>query len=183
VFEKFTESARRVVVTAQEEARLLGHDYIGTEHLLLGAITACGESELGGISLAEARKVTDTLMPGKPPAPATHIPFTGRAKRSLEGALRESVKTGHNSITQWHVLLSVITDPENVAVQVLTAMRVDVERLRARAVAAMPSEDELRKAAVSDRLGADTRVTTLEHEVKRLSEQVAELQRRLGETS
>jgi ATP-dependent Clp protease ATP-binding subunit ClpC len=131
MFENFTDPARNVVATAQEEAKLLGHSHIGTEHLLLGALGAGGEAEPAGIDVAEARRITRTLVPANPPATATHFRFTVRARRVLvEGALHESAGTGHTDITQWHLLLSVIADPENTAVQVLTTMGADIGRLR-----------------------------------------------------
>jgi ATP-dependent Clp protease ATP-binding subunit ClpC len=178
VFEKFTASARNVVVLAQEEAVAVGHAYIGTEHLLLGALR---ETELSDVDLAEARKAMLALMPGKPPAKRSHIPFTGRAKRVMEGALRQAMKTGYSDITQWHLLLSVIEDPENVAVQVLTSMRVDLPRLRARALNEMPPVDDLSHPAAENRVTTEARLTSLEREVLRLDDQIIELRRRLDE--
>jgi len=178
VFEKFTDSARNVVVLAQEEAVAVGHAYIGTEHLLLAALR---ETDLSDVDLAEARKAMLALMPGKPPAERSHIPFTGRAKRVIEGALRQSVKLGYPDITQWHLLLSVIEDPENVAVQVLTSMHIDVPKLRARVFDAMPPVADVSHPAAKNRLSAEARLTSLEREVLRLDDQVAELRRRLDE--
>ena len=88
MFEEFTESARRVIVLSQQEARALGHTCIGTEHLLLGALTVCMESGLHDIDTAEARKVTRELVPGSPDPSPGHIRFIDRAKKVLERSLR-----------------------------------------------------------------------------------------------
>ncbi len=135
MFERFTDRARRVVVLAQEEARLLNHSYIGTEHLLLGLIhegegVAAKALESLGISLeAVRREVEELIGPGQSP-PTGHIPFTPRAKRVLELSLREALQLGHNYIGTEHILLGLIREGEGVAAQVLQKLGADLGRVR-----------------------------------------------------
>ena len=135
MFERFTDGARRAVVLAQEEARLLDHNYIGTEHLLLGLIetregiasTALVALGVGGPRVREA--VESIVGRGSEP-PVGHIPFTPRAKKVLELALRESLQLGHNYIGTEHLLLGLIREGEGVACQVLEHVGVDVAQVR-----------------------------------------------------
>ncbi|MCL2594644.1 MAG: ATP-dependent Clp protease ATP-binding subunit [Promicromonosporaceae bacterium] len=135
MFERFTDRARRVVVLAQEEARMLNHNYIGTEHLLLGLIhegegVAAKSLEALNISLDGIRKqVTERIGEGQQ-APGGHIPFTPRAKKVLELSLREALQLGHNYIGTEHILLGLIREGEGVAAQVLTKMGADLNKLR-----------------------------------------------------
>src|SRR6202142_2750777 len=124
MFERFTNRARHVVVLAQEEAQLLNHNYIGTEHILLGLL---GEPEsvagkvLRGFGLTRDRareKVTTKVGRGKK-APSGHIPFTPRAKKTLEVSLREAIGRGHNYIGTYHILLGLIREGDGVAAQIL----------------------------------------------------------------
>ena len=113
MFERFTDRARRVVVLAQEEARLLNHNYIGTEHLLLGLIyegegVAARVLESLDVSLADARAEVEEIIGHGGQSPSGHIPFTPRAKKVLEMALREALKLGHNYIGTEHILLGLI---------------------------------------------------------------------------
>jgi ATP-dependent Clp protease ATP-binding subunit ClpC len=136
MFERFTDRARRVVVLAQEEARLLDHDYIGTEHLLLGLIQereglAAKALEQLGISLDAVRaQVVATIGRGKR-APKGHIPFTARAKKVLELSLRSALELGHNYIGTEHILLGLIREGTGVAAQVLGDLGADSDRVRA----------------------------------------------------
>ena len=135
MFERFTDRARRVVVLAQEEARLLNHNYIGTEHILLGLIhegegVASKALESLGISLEQVREqVQDIIGPGQQ-APTGHIPFTPRAKKVLELSLREALQLGHNYIGTEHILLGLIREGEGVAAQVLVKLGADLGRVR-----------------------------------------------------
>ena len=135
MFERFTDRARRVVVLAQEEARLLNHNYIGTEHILLGLIhegegVASKALESLGISLDAVREqVQDIIGPGQQ-APSGHIPFTPRAKKVLELSLREALQLGHNYIGTEHILLGLIREGEGVATQVLVKLGADLGRVR-----------------------------------------------------
>ena len=124
MFERFTDRARRVVVLAQEEARMLNHNYIGTEHILLGLIhegegVAAKALESLGISLEAVRQQVEEIIGQGQQAPSGHIPFTPRAKKVLELSLREALQLGHNYIGTEHILLGLIREGEGVAAQVL----------------------------------------------------------------
>jgi ATP-dependent Clp protease ATP-binding subunit ClpC len=135
VFERFTDRARRVVVLAQEEARLLNHNYIGTEHILLGLIhegegVAAKALESLGISLEAVRAQVEEIIGQGGSAPSGHIPFTPRAKKVLELSLREALQLGHNYIGTEHILLGLIREGEGVAAQVLVKLGADLSRVR-----------------------------------------------------
>ena len=140
MFERFTERARRVVVLAQEEARLLNHNYIGTEHVLLGLLhegegVAAKALEELGISLDAVReRVEDMIGQGSSAPIEGHIPFTPRAKKVLELALREALQLGHNYIGTEHILLGLVREGEGVAAQVLVQMGADLNRVRHAAI-------------------------------------------------
>jgi hypothetical protein len=135
MFERFTDRARRVVVLAQEEARMLSHNYIGTEHILLGLIrdgegVAARALESLGISLEAVRQQVEEIIGQGQQAPYGHIPFTPRAKRVLELSLRESRQLGHNYIGTEHILLGLIREGQGVAAQVLVGLGADPNRVR-----------------------------------------------------
>jgi ATP-dependent Clp protease ATP-binding subunit ClpC len=135
MFERFTEKARRVVVYAQEEARMLNQNYIGTEHLLLGLIreregVAAKALESLSISLDEVRGQVEDLIGKGTYVPTGHIPFTPRAKKVLELSLREALQLGHNYIGTEHILLGLIREGEGVAAQVLINLGADLEKVR-----------------------------------------------------
>jgi ATP-dependent Clp protease ATP-binding subunit ClpC len=135
MFERFTDRARRVVVLAQEEARMLNHNYIGTEHILLGLIhegegVAAKALESLGISLEGVREQVEEIIGQGQTAPAGHIPFTPRAKKVLELSLREALQLGHNYIGTEHILLGLIREGEGVAAQVLQKLGADLNRVR-----------------------------------------------------
>mgnify|MGYP002008200501 FL=1 len=135
LFERFTDRARRVVVLAQEEARLLNHNYIGTEHILLGLIhegegVAAKALESLGISLQAVRDQVEEIIGQGGSSPSGHIPFTPRAKKVLELSLREALQLGHNYIGTEHILLGLIREGEGVAAQVLTKLGADLSRVR-----------------------------------------------------
>ena len=135
MFERFTDRARRVVVLAQEEARLLNHNYIGTEHILLGLIhegegVAAKALESLGISLEAVRAQVEEIIGHGGQAPSGHIPFTPRAKKVLELSLREALQLGHNYIGTEHILLGLIREGEGVAAQVLVKLGADLSRVR-----------------------------------------------------
>jgi ATP-dependent Clp protease ATP-binding subunit ClpA len=135
MFERFTDRARRVVVLAQEEARMLRHDYIGTEHLLLALVhegegVAARALESLGISLEAVRhQVEEIVGPGQGPQQG-HIPFTPRAKKVLELSLREAHQLGHDYIGTEHLLLGLVREGEGVAAQVLVKLGADLNRVR-----------------------------------------------------
>src|SRR5674536_59785 len=135
MFERFTDRARRVVVLAQEEARMLNHNYIGTEHILLGLIhegegVAAKALESLGISLEGVRSQVEEIIGQGQSAPSGHIPFTPRAKKVLELSLREALQLGHNYIGTEHILLGLIREGEGVAAQVLVKLGADLNRVR-----------------------------------------------------
>ncbi len=135
MFERFTDRARRVVVLAQEEARMLNHSYIGTEHILLGLIhegegVAAKALESLSISLGAVREQVQEIIGQGQQTPSGHIPFTPRAKKVLELSLREALQLGHNYIGTEHILLGLIREGEGVAAQVLVKLGADLNRVR-----------------------------------------------------
>ena len=135
MFERFTDRARRVVVLAQEEARMLNHYYIGTEHILLGLIhegegVAAKALESLGISLDAVRQQVEEIIGQGQQAPSGHIPFTPRAKQVLELSRREAEQLGHNYIGTEHILLGLIREGGGVAAQVLVKHGADPNRVR-----------------------------------------------------
>jgi ATP-dependent Clp protease ATP-binding subunit ClpC len=135
VFERFTDRARRVVVLAQEEARLLNHNYIGTEHILLGLLNegegiAAQALESLDIDLASVRDEVVKIIGQGQQSPSGHIPFTPRAKKVLELSLREALQLGHNYIGTEHILLGLIREGEGVAAQVLQQLGAELQKVR-----------------------------------------------------
>jgi ATP-dependent Clp protease ATP-binding subunit ClpC len=147
MFERFTDRARMVVVRAQEEARMLDHDHIGPEHLLLGLIRGGGVApkalESLGIGLETVRHRVEEVIGRGEQAPSGHIPFTPQAKEVLRLALQEAQDLGHHYIGTEHILLGLISEGDGVAAQVLTELGADVERARERVVQIL---DEYRRA-------------------------------------
>ena len=138
MFERFTDRSRRVLVLAQEEARLLNHDFIGTEHLLLGLVDegdgiAAQALQALGISLDLVRTAVEDAVgtgPARGQGPAGSPPFTPRAKKVLELALREALQLGHNYIGTEHMLLGLLREGEGVACRVLVGLGADLSRVR-----------------------------------------------------
>ena len=202
MFERFTDRARRVVVLAQDEARRLDHNYIGTEHLLLGLIhegegVAARALESLGISLAAVRQQVEEIIGRGQQAQSGHIPFTPRAKKVLELSLRESLQLGHNYIGTEHILLGLLREGDGVAAQVLVRLGADLNRVRQEViellhghqerepVSARSAAGELRLLpAVNARLTAvEQRLTAIEQRVgtgpdtSDLDEQIAQVRR------
>ena len=164
MFERFTDRARRVVVLAQEEARMLKHNYIGTEHILLGLIhegegVAAKALESLGISLEAVRQQVEEIIGEGQQAPSGHIPFTPRAKKVLELSLREALQLGHNYIGTEHILLGLIREGGGVAAQVLVKLGADLNRVRQQVILVLPDSPvkerppEPETSAVLDRFG------------------------------
>ena len=135
MFERFTDRARRVMVLAQEEARLLNHNYIGTEHLLLGLIhegegVAAQALESLGVSLPAVRQQVEEIIGRGQQASSGRIPFTPRAKKVLELSRREALAMGHNYVGTEHILLGLLREGDGVAAQVLVRMGADLNRVR-----------------------------------------------------
>lgn len=137
MFERFTDRARRVIVLSQENARKLNHNYIGTEHLLLGlvhegeGIAAKALVSLGVVLEGVRQEVEEVIGQGQQ-APSGHIPFTPRAKKVLELALREALQLGHNYIGTEHILLALIREGQGVGAQVLGKLGVELNQARKR---------------------------------------------------
>jgi ATP-dependent Clp protease ATP-binding subunit ClpC len=140
MFERFTDRARLVVVRAQEEARRLDHDYVGTEHVLLGLTddgvggVAAKALESLGIGLEVVRQRVEEVISRGEQAPSGRIPFTPRAKKLLELAMRESRALGHNYIGTEHILLGAIHEGDGVAAQVLAELGADLDGARAQVI-------------------------------------------------
>jgi ATP-dependent Clp protease ATP-binding subunit ClpC len=135
MFERFTDRARRVIVLAQEEARMLNHNYIGTEHILLGLVHE-GEGvgartlESLDVSLEAVRQQVEEIIGRGQQAPSGHIPFTPRAKNVLQLSLNEAVQLGHDYVGTEHILLGLIREGEGVAAQVLVRLGAELDRVR-----------------------------------------------------
>jgi ATP-dependent Clp protease ATP-binding subunit ClpC len=144
MFERFTDRSRRVVVLAQEEARMLSHNYIGPEHILLALVHegegVAAKALMGlGVSLHAVREQVEELIGRGESEQRGHIPFTPRAKRVLELSLREALQLGHNYIGTEHILLGILREGENVAAQVLVRMGIDLNRVRQEVVKVLGS--------------------------------------------
>jgi ATP-dependent Clp protease ATP-binding subunit ClpC len=179
VFERFTDRARRVLVLAQEEARLLNHNYIGTEHLLLGLIhegegVAATALESLGMSLEAVRGQVEEIIGQGQSAPTGHIPFTPRAKKVLELSLREAKQLGHNYIGTEHILLGLIREGEGVAAQVLVKLGAGLDRVRQQVIHVLSGS-----AAAGMEAGARTRLVrmTVPEELRQAEEQLAQVRR------
>ena len=136
MFNRFTERARKVIILAKEEARRFNHDYIGTEHLLLGLVregegVAAAVLQKLGISLENIRiEIEKLVQPGPSTQVLGDIPFTPRAKKVLELSVEEAKSLGHNYIGTEHLLLGLIKEGEGVASQVLVNLGLDLEKVR-----------------------------------------------------
>ena len=159
MFERFTDRARRVVVLAQEEAKMLNHNYIGTEHILLGLIhegegVAAKALESLGISLDAVREQVQDIIGQGQQQPTGHIPFTPRAKKVLELSLREALQLGHNYIGTEHILLGLIREGEGVAAQVLVKLGADLNKVRQQVIQLLSGYQGKEQVAVGRRTTA-----------------------------
>jgi ATP-dependent Clp protease ATP-binding subunit ClpA len=174
MFEKFTERARRVVVLAQDEAVMLHHNRIGTEHLLLGLIregegVAARALESLGVSLEAVRQQVEEIIGRGEQAPSGHIPFTPRAKKVLELSLREALQLGHNYIGTEHILLGLLREGEGLAAQVLVKLGADLNRVRQQVIqelAGLPGTVESRLSAVEQRVGIAPDTADLDRQIQ-----------------
>ncbi len=171
MFERFTDRARRATALAQEEARLLNHNYIGTEHLLLGLVhenegLAAKALFLCGLSLERARREVEAMIGLGRSTPQGNIPFTPRCKKVLELSLREALQLGHNYIGTEHILLGLLREDEGVATQVLRktgvieGLRVTVLELMRGYVGTSGVEDE--RSVVQRLTDLEARLSALE---------------------
>jgi ATP-dependent Clp protease ATP-binding subunit ClpC len=197
MFERFSQRARRVVVLAQEEARLLNHNYIGTEHILLGLIregegVAAKALESLGISLDAVRQQVEKIIGRGQQAPSGHIPFTPRAKKVLELSLREAKALGHNYIGTEHILLGLIREGSGVAAQVLVKLGADLNRARQQVVQLLhgyqdedvtgegpplPDDPPTRVDSLDRRLAAIERWVGLRPDLEDLDQEIARVRR------
>ncbi len=187
MFERFTDRARRVVVLAQDEARMLNHDYIGTEHLLLGLIhegegVAAKALQALEISLESVRSQVVEVVGKGQETRAGHIPFTPRAKKALELSLRESLQLGHDYIGTEHILLGLIREGDGVAAQVLVRMGADLTRVRHQVILLLESHEGgtgrrgARRAAAS----RDYLLTEVQNTLATIAERLTVIERHLG---
>ena len=146
MFERFTNQARRVVVLAQEESRNLDHNYIGTEHLVLGLLREGGTGaralESLDVTVEGVRREVEARVGRGDQPQAGHIPFTPRAKKALELSLRESLALGQNYIGTGHLLLGLIRMGDGVGVEILVGLGADLNVLRARVIELMADDTE-----------------------------------------
>jgi ATP-dependent Clp protease ATP-binding subunit ClpC len=173
MFERFTDRARRVVVLAEEEARMLNHNYIGTEHLLLGLIhegegVAARALESLGISLAAVRQQVEAIIGQGQQAPSGHIPFTPRAKKVLELAHREGRALGHAYIGTEHILLGLIREGDGVAAQVLVTLGADLNRVRQQVIQLLHGYQGKEVIGEGSRLGRRARARLLDDALARV---------------
>ncbi len=201
MFDRFTDRSRRVVVLAQEEARMLNHDTIGTEHLLLGLIhegegVAARALESLGISLEAVRQEVEAVIGRGEEPPSGRMPFTARAKKVLELSLREAIQLGHNYIGTEHILLGLLREGDGVAAQVLVKLGADLNRVRQQVIRLLHgyAPDVLidshtfnsRLSAVEQRVGiapdtGDLDLPALAEKVRQLSEEIERLRALLRE--
>ncbi len=164
MFERFTDRARQVVVLAQDEARTLNHDHIGTEHVLLGLVdegegVAARALESIGIALDDVRAQVEEIVGHGAEVTSGHIPFTPRAKKVLDLSMKEALKLGHNYVGTEHILLGLIREGEGVAAQVLVKLGADLDRVRRQVLtllagaAAEESDDEPAPPLAIDQFG------------------------------
>jgi ATP-dependent Clp protease ATP-binding subunit ClpC len=181
MFERFTDRARRVVVFAQEEARLLDHNYIGTEHILLGLVhegegVAARALDSMGIGLVAVRQAVEEIIGRGQHASSGHIPFTPRAKKVLELSLREALQLGHTYIGTEHILLGLIREGDGVAAQVLVRLGADLDRTRLQVIQLLHGRLEAGAMRVgpsaeplADRLASiAARITAIERRLREL---------------
>jgi ATP-dependent Clp protease ATP-binding subunit ClpA len=162
MFERFDDQSRRVVVLAQEEASVLNHGYIGTEHILLGLLRegdgyAARTLESLGISLDAVRQQVEEIIGQGQQAPSGHIPFTPRAKKVLELSLRESLQLGHGYIGTEHILLGLIREGDGVAAQVLVTLGADLNRVRQQVIQLLHGYQDQDVGSPDSRLGERAR--------------------------
>ena len=191
MFERFTDRARRVVVLAQDEARMLNHNYIGTEHLLLGLIdegegVAARALQSLGISLQAVRAQVEEMIGLGQQAPSGHIRFTPRAKKVLELALRESLVLGQDYIGTEHLLLGLLREGDGVAAQVLVRLGADLDQVRQqvskllygsgrRASTQLPDDALAGMDALDRRLAAIERWAGMRPDLDELDQEIAQV--------
>ena len=198
MFERFSDEARRAVVLAQQEARRLNHDYIGTEHILLGLLhdgenVAAQALQGRGITLEAVRQQVEEII-GRGTGHSGQIPFTPRAKRVLELSLREAIHFHHDYIGPEHLLLGLLREGEGVAVQAIVRLGTDLNRLRLQVIQLLGQEGEAEggPAAESEmREGARSRtavarefwLTEMQDALAKIADRLTAIERHLGITT
>ena len=187
MFERFTNQSRRVVVLAQEEARMLNHNYIGTEHLLLGLLreergSAARALTAMDVTLAAARDQVVAIIGRGQQQPSGHIPFTPRAKKSLELSLREALQLDDGYIGTGHLLLGLIRQGDNMAVKILGTLGADLDDLRARVIRELRDEPEEGKEAAPVGRRQPQRDVSVQGLLDAIDERLSAIERHLGIT-
>ena len=185
MFERFTNQSRRVVVLAQEEARMLNHNYIGTEHLLLGLLreergSAARALTAMDVTLAAARDQVVAIIGRGQQQPSGHIPFTPRAKKSLELSLREALQLDDGYIGTGHLLLGLIRQGDNMAVKMLGTLGADLDDLRARVIRELRDEPEEGKEAAPVGRRQPQRDVSVQGLLDAIDERLSAIERHLG---
>ncbi|GIH99853.1 hypothetical protein Pta02_18620 [Planobispora takensis] len=183
MFERFTDRARRVVVLAQEEARRLSHNYIGTEHLLLGLVgeedgAAARALQSFDVSREQVRSDIEEIIGQGSGAVSGHIPFTPRAKKVLELSLREALNMHHSYIGTEHILLGLIREGEGVAAQVLTKQGVRLEAVRSAVIALIERGGRRERVSTSEEAFFSTGLS-FSAKLDRIQESLDRIERRL----
>jgi ATP-dependent Clp protease ATP-binding subunit ClpC len=180
MFERYTDQARRVVVLAQEEAKMLNHDSIGAEHLLLGLIregegVAARALESLGIRLAAVRQQVEEIIGRGKQAPPGHVPFTPQAKKVLELALREAAALGHDYIGTEHILLGLIREGRGVAVRVLVKLGAGLDRARQQVIQSLLEAGLARIDSLDHRLTAIERWAGMRPDLGGIDQEIAQV--------
>jgi ATP-dependent Clp protease ATP-binding subunit ClpC len=199
MFERFSDEARRTVVLAQEEAKRLNHNYIGTEHILLGLLrdgenVAAKALQALGITLEAGRQQVEEIIGRGKKDPSGQIPFTPRAKRVLELSLREAISFHHEYIGPEHILLGLLREGEGVAAQVLVRLGADLNRVRLQVVRLLSQEGEARGVPIAEsttREGAGPRtavarefwLTEVQDALAKIADRLTAIERHLGMTT
>jgi ATP-dependent Clp protease ATP-binding subunit ClpA len=190
MFERFTDRARRVVVLAQEEARTLNHEYVGTEHILLGLIREGGGvaaqalESLGISEEAARRQVEEIVGRGQAGSASGHLPFTPRGKKVLQLSLREAMALGHGYVGTEHILLGLVREDEGVATRVLNAFGVDPNRIRQQVIRLVSARQVHEKPGTRRAGGRGKRkqLAELRHQLAVVSWRLSVLEQRVGTT-
>ena len=185
MFERFTDRARQVVVLAQQEARRLDHNYIGTEHILLGLIgeregVAARALDSLEISLDAVRQQVEEIIGRGQQAPSGHIPFTPRAKKVLELSLRESLQLGHNYIGTEHILLGLIREGDGVAAQILVKLGAELNRVRQQVVQLLHGRQEKEPMSARSTAGELRLLPAVKARLEAVEQRLAAVEQRVG---
>ena len=185
MFERFTDRARQAVALAQEEATRLDHNYIGTEHILLGLLhegTGVAARALDSleISLDAVRQQVEEIIGRGQQAPSGHIPFTPRAKKVLELSLRESLQLGHTYIGTEHSLLGLIREGDGVAAQILVKLGAELNRVRQQVVQLLHGRQEKEPMSARSTAGELRLLPAVKARLEAVEQRLAAVEQRVG---